>query len=347
MKSSQSLAVGGCAIASQDTAIAGDSGTIHSSAHSTGQQVETVEGYFDGVGNLDAQMASMSDDQSTGMQGTASFNGQELFDDYVLAGIETEEAGISLEGLYDSKSGGIGNFGMNILNIKSDKLPSSTKGRGDTVSTSTVTGEIQADGSHPEIINMPLGDSKSYVLNSGNIDASSPIQLYLRSDTYLKNEGLDQYAAAQAISSAANTWDYWTKPGQNNLFKPAVIIDASKPADKKDGYSTLAFLPIEGTIVAVAKTVYAKSGIKESDICFNANRQWTTNTDTAQNIGAYDLQSVALHELGHACGLGDLYNLADGDPRKIDLDEIMNRYKGPRHNLGSGDIAGIREKYGV
>ena len=56
----------------------------------------------------------------------------------------------------------------------------------------------------------------------------------------------------------------------------------------------------------------------------------------------YDLETVVLHEFGHAAGLGDLYDT-------VCSQEVMYGYLAPnetRTTLGSGDTAGIQILYG-
>ncbi len=53
-----------------------------------------------------------------------------------------------------------------------------------------------------------------------------------------------------------------------------------------------------------------------------------------------DLDTVTLHEFGHAAGLDDLYNIECSG-------EVMYRYYvEPKTKLKSGDIAGIKKLYG-
>jgi hypothetical protein len=137
----------------------------------------------------------------------------------------------------------------------------------------------------------------------------------------------------------------------NNLFKAKVINDAKKKADTIDGYSVHAFKYFTNPwAIAYSRTICDKNGyVIESDAVYNTMAAWTTSWSKAVNSGgAYlDFQTVALHELGHACGLGDLYVYPAGDPKKEDINEIMNSYHGPQHYLGAGDIKGIQTLYGA
>jgi hypothetical protein len=342
LTSSQNLAMGASAIAVQNTAIIGDSGTIDSCALSPGHKAETVNGYFTGGGNIDALLATISG-HGMRMQGTASANGMEVLNDEILRGLESEDSEMAIEGLYLPKSGSIGSFGFSAKNTVSILAASKTSPA--PAPTVQVQGSIIKDGSNPEIVYSPLGDANSYV--SFGFKIKNPIQLYLRADSNLKGEGLDDEQVASAISSAANTWDYWTKPSQNNLFQPKVTIDAKRNSDKKDGYNVVSFIPMSESWLAYTRTYFSGKYLSEADMCFNMKYQWTTDWNTAQNGGAYDMQTVALHELGHYAGLGDLYTLPKSDPRYSDTNAIMNRINDPQHSLGAGDIAGLRKKYGA
>jgi hypothetical protein len=343
LSSSQILAMGGSAVAGQNVVIAGDSGTIDFATLSSGDQAKTVNAYFVGGGNLNAQLASRSG-QSSGMQGTASFNGIEVINNDVLSGMKSGEA-MAVEGAYVSQKGLLGSFGLSALTSKSIPVTSSINNK----LLEKVTGEITKEGANPEIISAPLGDATSY-RNWKAFRINKPVQLYLLYDTNLVKEGVDPVKTAKAVSSAAQTWDYWTKPNQNNLFQPSVIIDPTKRSDKKDGNSVVSFdsgSSIASTTWLAYTRIWTNNGLfSEADMVLNTGPQWTTDLNIAANSGAIDVQSVALHELGHFIGLADIYNLPQNDPRSSDIYEAMHNYGTPQRNLGLGDIAGVREIYG-
>ena len=92
--------------------------------------------------------------------------------------------------------------------------------------------------------------------------------------------------------------------------------------------------------------------ISESDIWYSRDFQWTTDLATAQSTGKIDLQSVAVHELGHTIGMDDIYStnlgghLPPTDPRTQDWAQVMNAYDAPQRTLGNGDKTGAQMLYG-
>ena len=64
------------------------------------------------------------------------------------------------------------------------------------------------------------------------------------------------------------------------------------------------------------------------------------DTDYFPGTGDFDLDTVVLHEFGHAAGLGDLYNIDCAE------EVIYGIYTDTKTDLGSGDILGIQKLYG-
>jgi hypothetical protein len=157
----------------------------------------------------------------------------------------------------------------------------------------------------------------------------------------------------QSLTDAMQTWDYWA---DDQLFG-TLESTTTYAADRKDSRNVFAWTSCDINSLAYNRLYYQSDGngkwiIGESDIVFNSNWGWTTDWNTAKSqvwkgrTQQYklDLQTIALHELGHSVGLGDLYLLSDsrkGGP------EIMNSYDAPQHNLGAGDKAGLQSIYGA
>jgi len=83
-------------------------------------------------------------------------------------------------------------------------------------------------------------------------------------------------------------------------------------------------------VIAVTAIWFRGKNIYEYDIMF----------DTDYFPGT-DLDTISLHEFGHAAGLGDLYDT-------VCSEEVMyGYYVGVKHNLQQGDITGIQTLYGA
>ena len=77
--------------------------------------------------------------------------------------------------------------------------------------------------------------------------------------------------------------------------------------------------------------------IAESDLVFNTGKKWS-NSPQSRGSGTYDVRALALHELGHALGLADLYGSGDKE-------QVMYGYNAYRRELNDGDIAGLKKLY--
>ena len=96
------------------------------------------------------------------------------------------------------------------------------------------------------------------------------------------------------------------------LELPVTAFDAHQPPaiglDKFDSISNVSF-------IAYTHSYVDSSGyLREADIVYNTNWAWTADYSSPKaNSRAVDLQTMALHELGHVTGLGDLYLLPNTD----------------------------------
>jgi hypothetical protein len=114
--------------------------------------------------------------------------------------------------------------------------------------------------------------------------------------------GVSAQAFADTIGRAAATWD--ALPGLPVSFS-AQGFTRSQPLET-DGRSTIGFLdrPDQERVLGAATFLLdAQTGVLlESDIYFNSRFQWSTSA--GGETGRIDLESVALHEIGHLLGLG-------------------------------------------
>jgi len=352
LSSSQSLYAGEGqgAFAYQSTDMEGQGGKVVSGALGK-ENVMLAEGGFSGQGSMNANLASAASDR-------AFSRGSAAIDDILVLSADSfnavsqggEDQMMGMSGLRMVGDGsGIGSFGVSVLNLGL----TDAKGAARVSTTSSKTAAAAVTG----------GSYSSYKLTGYRWNVLDPkVQLYLNPTG--TPFGLTAASSQIAISGAANTWD---NAVAGNIFADGttVKIDSTKVVDnpftsapKRDGYNVNGWKKFGNSFIALNR--WWTSGVKvggyysliESDTWYNLDYQWTTTLTTAQTTSKIDLQSVALHELGHCIGMGDIYSSTYGgslpptDPRTKDLEQVMNLYNGPQRTLGNGDITGAQILYG-
>jgi hypothetical protein len=343
LRSAQSLSAGEQLSASQSTEIAGQEGQVLSGALGE-ENVLLAEVGFSGMGTLSARLTSRADE-------TAHSEGYAAIDDTVLLNDGSFEA-VSREGgsrimgmagtrLTEGAGKSIGSFELQVMNLdREERIQEGAEQAGTAAALSSG------------------GSYSSYALTGYRWNQRNPqLQLYLNpTDT---PSGLGTEATRNAIAQAANTWD---DAVSENLFADGstVIVDYTKVVDNPfplqgqevaDGYSVSGWKSLGDSYLGMQRwwsngqLLNGYRSIVETDSWYNRDFAWTTDLATAQSTGRIDLQSVALHELGHGIGMGDLYTLPEGDPRQSDLQQVMNLYDGPQRELGNGDRAGAQILY--
>ena len=343
LRSAQSLSAGEQLSASQSTEIAGQEGQVLSGALGE-ENVLLAEVGFSGMGTLSARLTSRADE-------TAHSEGYAAIDDTVLLNDGSFEA-VSREGgsrimgmagtrLTEGAGKSIGSIELQVMNLDREERIQEGAGQASTAAASSSGGSYS-----------------SYALTGYRWNERNPqLQLYL--NPIGTPSGLITEATQRAIAQAANTWD---DAVSENLFADGstVIVDYTKVVDNPfplqgqevaDGYSVSGWKSLGDSYLGMQRwwsngqLVNGYRSIVETDSWYNRDFAWTTNLATAQSTGRIDLQSVALHELGHGIGMGDLYTLPEGDPRQSDLQQVMNLYDGPQRELGNGDRAGAQILY--
>jgi hypothetical protein len=324
-------------IASQSTAMEGLGGKVVSGAMGE-ENVVVARGSFEGLGILTANLDSATLDRASA-RGTAALDGVVLLDDNSFKALSSnsENRGMGMEGLRMTE-GGLGNFDMSLLNtdLKAES--------GESYSTQYAA---TAGGSY-----------SSYALTGFRWNQRDPkVQLYLNpTDT---PSGLTAESSQNAISAAADTWD---DAVSQNIFADGstVKIDYTKQVANPfsgsmnaDSFSANGWKNFGNSYLGVScywsngQKVDGYYSLTEADTIYNLDYQWTNDWNTAVNTGKMDLQSVAVHELGHGIGMGDLYTLPSSDPRSQDFQQVMNLYDGPQRTLGNGDKTGVQKLYGA
>jgi len=337
------------AFASQSTDMEGQGGKVVSGALGE-ENVVLAEGSFYGQGSMNANLASSASDHASFRGFAAIDNIQVLSDDSfdaVSQGGENQMMGMSGLRMVGDGSG-IGSFDVSILNLGL----SNAKGAAKASTTSSIAATSNG------------GSYSSYKLTGYRWNVLNPkVQLYLNPTG--TPTGLTPESSQSNIAAAANTWD---DAVAGNIFADGttVIVDSQKVVDdpftktpKKDGYNVNGWKNFGNSFIGLNRwwTNGARVGgyysLIESDTWYNLDFQWTTDLDTAKSTGKLDLQSVALHELGHCIGMGDIYSSTYGgslpptDPRTRDFEQVMNLYNGPQRTLGNGDRTGAQILYGV
>lgn len=334
VSTSGSTSAGSGVAASQSTEISGLAGSVGSGAFSDDGAM-VASGSFLGEGILKAELSSNTL-ENVKLSGNVATDGVTWMDSGGLQQVAQNGGGVSVHGLRAVPSG-MGTFDMNAASLDAGALANMGQ-----VAT-------QALG----------GSSSSYTLTGYRLNTLNPkIQLYLKDDSNLQGRGLTGTEVQTAITNAANTWD---DAVAQNLFADGstVIIDPNKNTDNPyDGYNVLAwkYLSDAPNALAYSRTRYNYPIVNgywtalESDVSFNTAFSWsTTGVDGTprQSGDPIDVETVALHELGHTIGLGDLYTLPDGDARKSDFSQIMNSYNDVQRTLGNGDRMAAQNLYGT
>lgn len=325
----QTISAGESVSGAQGTSLQGEIGVV-GSISTSGDSGMAVTGEILGEGTIDADLRS-SDASITGQ---VSVDGTTWMDSHDMGMVKNGDFGLAVEGLRLA-GGEVGAFSVNAAQVSTQ----------DAKKRNVKTNAVVYYQNSPS----------SYTLTGWRWNRAKPLVLYLRNDKNLAGEGLTAKQAKTAIENAANTWDVVTS--RNLFYDRGGIIDSKKRADNPyDGYSVHAwkYLSRAPSALAYSRTRYGYPKVNgyytvyESDVSYNTRYRWTTDWNTAvkYNGRIFDVQTVALHELGHTLGLGDLYTLRSTDPRRYDYYQIMNSYNDPQRTLGAGDKAGIRRLYG-
>lgn len=167
--------------------------------------------------------------------------------------------------------------------------------------------------------------------------STSPV-MYFVSDVDVPGVSASQFQGA--VAKAFTTWEAVPTASIAYTFGG---FTRGLPGEN-DGRTTLGFLNEPELDRVLASTSYLVDGVTgellESDIFFNSAFAWSVAQ--AGERGRWDVESIALHEIGHLSGLGHSAigetELASGGGRRVlSIGAVMFPIA-----LGSGDISGRR-----
>jgi hypothetical protein len=170
-----------------------------------------------------------------------------------------------------------------------------------------------------------------YIYNGHKWFGASPVVPY-----YINENTLDCSGEGAAVQRGANSWN---NVGADFTFQ--YYGNCYSTSQGMNGTNCIMWGSTSGSLATAYRWYYPATGeIFECDIVFNDSHTWSTDPDTP--FGKYDVESVAIHELGHWLNLADLYDIADSD-------KVMYGYLGTGEEvrtLHSCDIEGICYIYG-
>jgi Matrixin len=173
---------------------------------------------------------------------------------------------------------------------------------------------------------------------------------------FVNDQGANGVTPSQFQTAVARAFSTWEAVPTASISYQFVGFTGAEPGED-DGLSTLGFLnrPDLDRVLATTSFVIDNStgALVESDIFFNSAFDWSTAE--AGESGRFDIQSTALHEIGHLSGLGHSAlgetELREGGGRRVlAADAIMfpiayGTGTTAGRTLRADDIAGISDIY--
>jgi matrixin len=172
----------------------------------------------------------------------------------------------------------------------------------------------------------------------------------------VSTQGAPDVSVADFQDAVGRAFNIWQSVPTSTITYQFAGLTAAVPG-RDDGLSTLGFQgrpDLDRVLAATSFLVDRTSGeLVESDIFFNTAFQWSVAPASAAN--RFDLESVALHEIGHLSGLGHSAlgetELRDGGGRRVLAAEAVMFPIAfapgsiAARTLKADDIAGITDLY--
>lgn len=164
-------------------------------------------------------------------------------------------------------------------------------------------------------------------------------------------------SATQLQAAADRAFGTWSAVPNTTIAAQFIGFVGAEPF-QDDGISVIGFrerADLDRTLAATTFEIDTITGaILESDIFFNSTFEWSVAT--GGSAGRFDVESIAVHEIGHLLGLGhsalgETQSQAGGGRTVLGKRAVMFPIAYPRGNiedrtLEADDISGITEIYG-
>ncbi len=160
---------------------------------------------------------------------------------------------------------------------------------------------------------------------------------------FVTDSGVPGVSAAQFQTAVGNAFNTWSAVPTASVSYQFGGFTRNLPGED-DGRNTLGFLnepELDRVLASTSYLVDDRTGeLVEADIFFNAAFSWSVASAGERN--RWDLESIALHEIGHLNGLGhsaigETELLSGGGRRVLSTGSVMFPIA-----LGTGDISGRR-----
>ena len=145
--------------------------------------------------------------------------------------------------------------------------------------------------------------------------------------------GFSSQNVVNTITTSVNTWDTETSY-QVFSYKGTT----TRTAGKRDGYNVISWGSYRRGVIAVTMSWVSSGQTIEVDCMMNTRFRWSLTGEA----GKMDVQNIMTHELGHFCGLADLYNSSDYWLTMYGYSDYGLTYA---RTLGKGDINGLLAVY--
>jgi hypothetical protein len=147
--------------------------------------------------------------------------------------------------------------------------------------------------------------------------------------------GFTSSQVVNTINTATNTWD-----SQTSYTVFSYKGTTTRTAGTRDNYNIISWGSYQAGVIAVTMSWISGKRVLEVDCLMNTYYSWSLSGQA----GKMDVQNIMTHELGHFCGLADLYKDADYWLTMYGYSNYAETYK---QTLGLGDILGLRAVYGA